>query len=125
MRGAQLSMSHKHYATSVFDLRSRFNPLTLFKKKSATNYLTNFYVGKWSFTDDLSGKCHILEVSSTLNILIDGRKLPGKIIKLNDKELTFLDKYGFQLRLDATEKHPVSLFDEADNHVYPIIKVDD
>mgnify|MGYP003365155599 CR=1 FL=1 len=124
VRGAQLSMNHKRHATSGFSLRNHFKPLVLFKKKSIPEVLPNFYVGKWNFTDELSGKVHLLEVNATLNILIDGRKLPGKITKLDDKELIFIDKYGYQLRLDATEKHPVSLFDEADNRVYPIVKID-
>ncbi|MDN2453509.1 DUF4828 domain-containing protein [Lactobacillus sp. UCMA15818] len=115
-------MNHKQHATSRFSLRNHFNPLVLFKKKSAET-LPTFYVGKWNFTDEFSGKVHMLEIDATLNVLIDGRKLPGKITKLDDKELTFIDKYGYHLRLDATEKHPVSLFDEADNRVYPVIKI--
>ncbi|KRM90177.1 DUF4828 domain-containing protein [Liquorilactobacillus cacaonum] len=117
-------MNHKQQANHGFNLRSHFNPLALFKKKVYVNNLPNFYVGKWNFTDDFSGKVHLLEINETLTILIDGRKLPGKITKLDDKELIFIDRYGYQLRLDATEKHPISLFDEADNRVYPIVKID-
>lgn len=80
------------------------------------------YKGKWSFADKATGRTHQLEITDQLQILIDGRRLPGKIEKVDHKELLFLDKYGYHLRVDANGGHPVSLYDEADNRVYPIAK---
>ena len=95
----------------------------LFHFRSKTAAPIYYYKGKWSFTDEATGRTHQLEITDRLQILIDGRQLPGKIEKVDHKELLFLDKYGYHLRIDANGGHPVSLYDEADNQVYPITKI--
>ncbi|KRL04019.1 hypothetical protein FD46_GL000022 [Liquorilactobacillus oeni DSM 19972] len=84
--------------------------------------ISNRYIGKWNFKDDINGRVHILQITKTLNILIDNRELPGKIVHLDEKELLFLDTYGYHLRVDVSEDRPISLFDEADNQVYPVTR---
>lgn len=79
-----------------------------------------FYAGHWLFYDELSHRHHNLDISSDLTIRIDERALDGKIEHIDERELSFLDEYGFHLRIDANDQGPVSLFDEADNRTYPI-----
>ncbi|MCP0887314.1 DUF4828 domain-containing protein [Ligilactobacillus sp. WILCCON 0076] len=86
-------------------------------KKTA---LPLIYAGTWLFTDGESQHTHELEITVGLDILIDGRALTGKIEHLDDRELLFLDKYGYHLRVDAIENCPVSVYDEADNRIYKL-----
>ncbi|WP_051006296.1 DUF4828 domain-containing protein [Liquorilactobacillus vini] len=101
----------------------------LFRKSWIGQHLFNFhspaasptqYTGKWTFADKQTNRSHQLEITEQLQILIDGHRLPGKIVRVDDKELLFLDKYGYHLRVDANQRSPVSLYDEADNRVYPV-----
>ncbi|MHC9537756.1 DUF4828 domain-containing protein [Dellaglioa sp. BT-FLS60] len=82
--------------------------------------LPTLYAGHWLFYDELSHRHHNLDISSDLTIQIDERILNGKVEHLDERELSFLDEYGFHLRIDANDKGPISLFDEADNRTYPI-----
>lgn len=91
------------------------------KKAAPTTALPVLYAGTWKFVDEVSHKQHQLEITLGLRILIDGRELPGTIEQLNAEELVFLDKYGYQLRINANYSRPVTLFDEADNRTYEII----
>lgn len=79
-----------------------------------------FYAGHWLFYDELSHRHHNLDISSDLTIRIDERALNGEVERLDERELSFLDEYGFHLRIDANDQGPISLFDEADNRTYPI-----
>ena len=58
-----------------------------------------------------------------MEIFIDGKRLPGKIVSLDNRELLFLDNYGYHLRIDAVNQLPVSVYDEADDRVYPLEKL--
>ncbi|ETA73620.1 DUF4828 domain-containing protein [Ligilactobacillus equi] len=78
------------------------------------------YVGNWVFTDEENGRQHHLEISADLTISLDRRQLAGKVISIDNKELVFLDNYGYQLRIDAVDNHPISVYDEADNRVYQL-----
>lgn len=80
----------------------------------------SIYVGTWSFTDELSQKVHQLEISPELTISLDGRQLQGNVQHIDINELIFLDNYGYLLRIDAVDHHPISVFDEADERVYTL-----
>lgn len=80
----------------------------------------SIYVGTWSFTDELSQKVHQLEISEELTISLDGRQLQGSVQHVDINELIFLDNYGYLLRVDAVDHHPISVFDEADERVYTL-----
>ncbi|KRM94931.1 hypothetical protein FC19_GL000032 [Liquorilactobacillus aquaticus DSM 21051] len=97
-----------------------FNNLSSDTSRKQNALLPSLYVGTWNFSDELSHRNHQLEITPALDVLIDKRKLPGRIEHLDTKELIFLDNYGYHLRIDATDYQPISLFDEADNRVYPI-----
>ncbi|MFT8465577.1 MAG: DUF4828 domain-containing protein [Liquorilactobacillus satsumensis] len=105
-----------------FRLRNHLSFLPLFRKHHRSVDLPAYYIGKWNFTDDLNGRIHVLQITEPPDVLIDGRKLPGKIVHLDEKELLFLDNYGYHLRVDLSEHKPISLFDEADNQVYPVTR---
>ncbi|KRN05805.1 hypothetical protein FD15_GL001612 [Liquorilactobacillus sucicola DSM 21376 = JCM 15457] len=97
-----------------------FNHLPADNSHSQNTVLPSLYVGIWNFFDELSHRKHQLEITPAFDILIDNQKLPGSIQHIDTKELIFLDNYGYHLRIDATDYQPISLFDEADNRVYPI-----
>lgn len=78
------------------------------------------YAGTWLFIDDLSQKHHKLEITVDLNILIDSHELPGKIERLDESSMVFLDTYGYHLQISAENLHPVSVYDEADNRSYDL-----
>lgn len=91
------------------------------KNENKPTALPVLYAGTWTFIDEVSHKHHQLEITLGLRILIDGRELPGTIEQLNNRQLVFLDKYGYQLKINADYTRPVSLFDEADDRTYTII----
>ncbi|KRL37162.1 DUF4828 domain-containing protein [Liquorilactobacillus uvarum] len=97
-----------------------FNHIPTDADHSPDAVLPSLYVGIWNFSDELSHRTHQLEITPAFDVLIDTRKLPGRIEHIDTKELIFLDNYGYHLRIDATDYQPISLFDEADNRVYPI-----
>lgn len=96
------------------------NKVIHIRKKAAitTTALPLIYAGTWFFTDQNSQHQHKLEVTMDLDILLDGRKLAGTVEKIDERELLFLDNYGYHLRIDAIDAHPVSVYDEADNQIY-------
>ena len=47
----------------------------------------------------------------------------NKIVSLDNRELLFLDNYGYHLRIDAVNQLPISVYDEADDRVYPLEKL--
>ncbi|KRL00275.1 DUF4828 domain-containing protein [Liquorilactobacillus capillatus] len=97
-----------------------FNHRPIDSDRNQDVILPSLYVGTWNFSDELSQRTHQLEITPTFDVVIDKRKLPGRIEHIDTKELIFLDNYGYHLRIDATDYQPISLFDEADNRVYPI-----
>ncbi|WP_353726711.1 DUF4828 domain-containing protein (plasmid) [Lactiplantibacillus plantarum] len=100
--------------------KNLFNQRILDPQRNQEVMLKSLYVGIWHFLDELSYHTHQLEVTPTFDIVIDKRKLPGRIEHIDTQELVFLDNYGYHLKIDTNDYQPTSLFDEADNHVYPI-----
>lgn len=94
--------------------------IKLKKQKAIQVALPSIYTGTWRFTDELSKRKHYLEITPDLHILIDHRELAGQVQILTEKELVFLDGYGYQLRIDAVDGQPISVYDEADNRVYEL-----
>ncbi|AMV61184.1 Hypothetical protein ADU71_1653 [Pediococcus damnosus] len=37
------------------------------------------------------------------------------------EHFTFLDNYGYHIRIRANEERPVSIYDETENETYPIL----
>ncbi len=82
--------------------------------------LPAIYSGNWEFIDENNSRVHYLQIKHDLSISLDGRPLPGSVLHLNVQELVFLDTYGYHLRIDAVDHHPISVYDEADNRVYQL-----
>lgn len=102
--------------------RNKLRKLFRLNKKhpKQNNALPAIYSGNWKFIDERSSRTHHLLISSDLAISLDGRSLPGSVLNLSQKELVFLDTYGYHLRIDAVDDHPISVYDEADNRVYQL-----
>ncbi|KRL83468.1 DUF4828 domain-containing protein [Ligilactobacillus apodemi] len=92
------------------------------KKASPKAEQSTVYTGNWQFTDELSHRKHCLKITADLRILIDRRELAGQVESLTNKELVFLDGYGYHLRIDAVDGKPISVYDEADNRVYELVE---
>lgn len=91
------------------------------KKQLKTNdALPKIYAGDWQFTDENNYRVHYLHIDSDLGISLDGRALPGSVLKVSEAELVYLDTYGYHLRVDAIDHQPISVYDEADNRVYQL-----
>lgn len=95
-------------------------------KKQLNNQapLAQIYAGDWQFTDENNFRVHHLHIKSDLAIALDKRALPGSVLRLSERELVFLDTYGYHLRIDAIDGHPISVYDEADNRVYQLSPCD-
>ncbi|WP_422392804.1 DUF4828 domain-containing protein [Ligilactobacillus salivarius] len=118
-------MERRHFVRSKWFLKDGIKNFFHAKKKHRKNKITipAFYFGVWMFTDEISKRSHRLEVADNLEIFIDGKRLPGKIVSLDNRKLLFLDNYGYHLRIDAVNQLPVSVYDEADDRVYPLEKL--
>lgn len=82
---------------------------------------TLFFAGTWRFYDQRQKRHHILQVSTQLQIEIDGHPLAGQVTQLNRQQLVFLDQYGYELRITANDQQPTTIYDEADHRTYPIM----
>ncbi|MCD2255159.1 DUF4828 domain-containing protein [Agrilactobacillus fermenti] len=81
---------------------------------------STIFRGKWAFVDSQTQRKHIMFINSDLQIIIDGKLLEGHIIGLNSDLLTFLDHYGFQLKIFAEHQHPIKIYDESSGETYEI-----
>lgn len=81
---------------------------------------STIFAGKWAFIDAHTKKVHKMFLDQELNITIDDKLLDGHIIGLNSELLTFLDHYGFQLKIFAENYHPVKIYDESSGETYDI-----
>lgn len=94
------------------------------QKQQPSNDLAGIFSGNWQFTDENNSRVHHLHINLDLSISLDGRALPGSVLNLTEKELVFLDTYGYHLRIDAIDQHPISVYDEADDRVYQLTPCD-
>lgn len=121
-------MIHSNSQNANFSLRQLIRRARAGKRLfhiSSAAVAPSFYTGHWYFSDKETHRAHQLEITAHFGILIDGQRLPGKIVRVDNKELLFLDKYGYHLRIDASDQHSISLYDEADNRVYPVSQAAD
>lgn len=80
-----------------------------------------FYSGVWKYVDEAHNRTHLLEIRPDLTVKIDHQPLQVSVKSMTQNQLTFIDKFGYQLILSANEKQPTHLFDEADNQDYLIL----
>ena len=90
------------------------------KHGSSTASFAHIFAGEWQFTDENNSRVHHLHIQVDMSISLGGRALPGSVLNLNERELVFLDSYGYHLRIDAIDGHPISVYDEADDRVYQL-----
>ncbi|WP_164847984.1 DUF4828 domain-containing protein [Lacticaseibacillus hulanensis] len=83
--------------------------------------LADLYRGEFAFIDKNTTRRHHLTVSPKLDITIDGKKLPGKIVGITTDALTFLDHFGYELIITCMDGLPTTIYDEAEDETYPII----
>ncbi|GAF40380.1 hypothetical protein FC83_GL000724 [Agrilactobacillus composti DSM 18527 = JCM 14202] len=81
---------------------------------------STIFQGKWAFVDPHTKKEHHMVINEQLKIVIDGKLLDGHIIGLSSDLLTFLDHYGFQLKIFAQDFHPAKIYDESSGETYEI-----
>ena len=86
-----------------------------------TNDFHKEYVGSWHFIDQTTQRTHQLTITEQAQLYLDTQPLPGQIITISDQELVFLDHYGYQLKIEANNRIPYTIFDEAEDKTYPII----
>ncbi len=83
--------------------------------------LADLYRGDFAFMDKTTNRRHSLRVSAKLDISIDGKRLPGKIVGITTDALTFLDHFGYELIITCMDGLPTTVYDEAENETYPIL----
>lgn len=79
------------------------------------------FAGKWAFIDSQTKKEHTMTIDQDLNVAIDHKVLDGHLIGLNSNLLTFLDHYGFQLKIFAQSNRPIKIYDESSGETYDIV----
>lgn len=94
------------------------------QKKQPRETAAHVFSGNWKFIDENNSRVHHLHINPDLSISLDGRSLPGSVLNLSENELVFLDTYGYHLRVDAIDQHPISVYDEADDRVYQLTPCD-
>ncbi|MFD1672973.1 DUF4828 domain-containing protein [Agrilactobacillus yilanensis] len=82
---------------------------------------STIFAGKWAFIDAHTKKEHAMLIDQDLKITIDHKKLDGHIIGLSSELLTFLDHYGFQLKIFAQDRRPAKIYDESSGETYDIV----
>ncbi|KRM54392.1 DUF4828 domain-containing protein [Lacticaseibacillus sharpeae] len=108
-------------------ISSAFNAIShSFGRKSSVRpnpalALADLYRGDFNFIDNNTHRHHSLQVSPKLDISIDGKRLPGKIVGITTDALTFLDHYGYELIITCMDGLPTTVYDEAEDETYPII----
>jgi len=99
----------------------------LLKKKQApikipsTEDLQEIYIGEWFFVDPAKGTKHILEIQPTFALAVDGKKIQAQLIELTTQRFVVQDEFGYHLIIHCQNGKPANLYDEADEHTYPLI----
>lgn len=98
--------------------------LNLKKKELSTSFNPHHLYGTWSFFDEFSNRQHRLQITDKIEIIIDSKVLPGKVLSINEQCLDFLDIYGYHLRITLVDGIPSAVYDEADDRSYQLEKFD-
>jgi hypothetical protein len=80
------------------------------------------FVGKWQFTSKMKDIVSV-EITNEHSLLIDGKQSPTVIVELTPSRLVLLDSLGYHLIIKQ-EEQGFTLYDEAEDCQYPLIKVD-
>ncbi|KRN63875.1 hypothetical protein IV83_GL000172 [Pediococcus inopinatus] len=80
-----------------------------------------FFVGTWNYRADDSDRIHTIEIRPNLDLFIDSHQVRVKVESWDKYTITFLDNYGYHIRIRANEQRPISIYDETDNETYPIL----
>lgn len=80
-----------------------------------------FFVGTWNYRAEDSNRIHTVEIRPNFDLLIDGHAIKSKVENWDKYTITFLDRYGYHIRIRANDQRPVSIYDETDNETYPIL----
>ncbi|MFC5189773.1 DUF4828 domain-containing protein [Pediococcus cellicola] len=80
-----------------------------------------FFVGTWNYRANDSNRIHTVEIRPNFDLLIDGHAIKSKVENWDKYTITFLDRYGYHIRIRANDQRPVSIYDETDNETYPIL----
>ncbi len=80
-----------------------------------------FFVGTWNYRANDSNRIHTIEIRPNFDLLIDGHAIKSKVENWDKYTITFLDRYGYHIRIRANDQRPVSIYDETDNETYPIL----
>ncbi|AMV68617.1 DUF4828 domain-containing protein [Pediococcus damnosus] len=80
-----------------------------------------FFVGSWNYRTNSSNRIHTVEIRPNFDLLIDKHPVKVKVESWDKYSITFLDNYGYHIRIRANEERPVSIYDETENETYPIL----
>ncbi|HBO46899.1 DUF4828 domain-containing protein [Pediococcus parvulus] len=81
-----------------------------------------FFVGTWNYRTNDSRRIHTIEIRPNFDLLIDNRPIKAKVENWDKYTITFLDSYGYHIRIRANDERPVSIYDETENETYPILR---
>lgn len=90
------------------------------KKSPAPINFPARYTGQWTFVDSTNKKQHTFSIAPSLHLFIDRREIEGHIVKIDQNELLFLDKYGYRVKVTAGLNGPTTVYDEADDVTYKL-----
>ncbi len=76
-----------------------------------------FFAGTWFFTDQ-RGHQHEVKIGPDLKLVIDGENLEANVSEIQKYEVTYVDRYGYKLKIQANEARPIKFFDESENCAY-------
>lgn len=94
-----------------------------FEKKESIKSTFKKYLGTWQFDHKFLKMKHLLTINEKGVIFWDQRRLELELLKYNDQQLIFRDKYGFTLVLTSIDSQSMTLYDEAEDFTYQLTKI--
>ncbi|MCV3327727.1 DUF4828 domain-containing protein [Pediococcus ethanolidurans] len=81
-----------------------------------------FFVGTWNYRTNDSNRIHTVEIRPNFDLLLDDHLIKAKVENWDKYTISFLDSYGYHIRIKANDDRPVSIYDETENATYPILR---
>ncbi|WP_283679116.1 DUF4828 domain-containing protein [Lentilactobacillus sp. Marseille-Q4993] len=89
------------------------------RESKSTNFDPEFYAGKYSYLDRNNHR-HEIQIDTTLNVKIDTHDLEVKVKDVSADNITYVDTFGYHLKIQANESRPVRFYDESTDQTYQL-----